>query len=322
MLRFAIDAKSDSIYRSKETKETIFAEDESNEVVHIPMLAPVDECSVVTAEHYLHFDPEAVWPGFTYVPNHPKTLGKRTAFRDAVKKSEGKLLGDLPDPRALFGLSNGGMKFWEEFMLLSQGMKDDNTHSLPIAVYESSGREGVWYRLQERFAKRSGEPIDLYMTVDVGAATRFNVVSNTLSTDAARDHPTVKKLWQWAQYNGVFLPERAIDLRYAPENGRLVYQREMKLQECNVNGALVPSQFGYQGLGMSDGDVVMDNIDKVCYVIKNGSLEKLANYDEKYIPPGPGVNTYLPRWQVTVCSSLLVILVTIFVTRKYRKRRQ
>ena len=322
LLRFTIDIKSDSIYRSKETTETVFTE-ESNSVVTMPRLAPVDERSVVTAEHCLHFDPKAVWPGFAYVPDYPETRGKRTAFRDPAKWSEGKLLGDLPDPRMLFGLSAQGMKFWEEFTLISQGIKDYRAklNTPPIAVYDSQGEGGAWYRMEERFMNRSRKLIDSYMIVNVSAATGFNVVSNVLSRDAAGEHPESKKLWQWKRYNGVFLPERTIELLYTSETGKPIYRREMKLQECKVNDTIAPSLFSYQGLGLKDGDVVMDNIDKVCYILRNGGLEKLANYGEKYYPPDTNRWALSRGWQLTICSSFLVVLIAIFVVRHCKRKR-
>lgn len=66
----------------------------------------------------------------------------------------------------------------------------------------------------------------------------------------------------------------------------------------------------------------MDNIDKVCYIIKNGASEKLANYDEKYVPPAPSIGAYLPRWKVILCGSLLALLIAILVSRQYRKCRR
>jgi hypothetical protein len=316
-LRFAIDMESDSIYRSKETKTMLFVKDGSNETVTIPNVGPADERSVVTAEHYLHFDPKAVSPGFTYVPNHPDTHWKRTAFRDAHQRSERQHSGDLPDPREVFGLT-GGMKFWKEVRMLSQAIKAGKDF---LVLHEGSGLGGTWYQLVESFmSSQSGKPSGIYMTVIFSPTAGFNAVSVILAADKEGKRPISKRLWQWKMFNGVFVPEKIVELRYSA--GNLVYQREMNLQECAVNDPLKPNLFSYQGLGMKDGDLVMDNIDKVCYIIKDGSPQTLANYGEQYTPPGPGVGVYLPQWKVTVCSGLLVILIAIFIVRRYRKRRR
>ena len=323
-MSFAIDILSGSIYRSKQTKTMRFLREDSNETVTVPNTRPMDGCSIVTAEHYLQFDPKVVWPGFTTVPGQPEARNKRVAFREPPAVGKGNH-GDLMNPMDFFGFSDN-QKFADELDVLSDAMKGrrgietNRKSNQSVFIYEASEPGDTWYRLDETFAgPNSGKPSNLYMTVIFSHTAGFNAVSLLMTKDKAGQQPERTMSWQWKMVNGVYVPETVKESIYSKDGGKLVYQRELHLQECSVNGQLEPSQFSYKSFGMKDGELVMDNIDKACYIIKNGTPEKLANFDEKYIPAGPGIGASLPRWKVMVCGGLLVLLLGIFGVRRYRK---
>lgn len=328
-LRFAIEMASDSLYRSKETSRMRWIRDGSNETITIPNTSPVDERSIVTPEHYLHFDPKSIWPGFANVPDHPEARNKHTAFRDIRNLADRQVGGDLPDPRMFFSLT-GGMNFDKQIGRLLQAMKGDMGDDLKkksnelLSVYEATGSGGAWYRLDEMFISgpNSGTTISAYMTAIFSPAAGFNPVSLTMAKDKAGEHPERLILWRWKMFDGIFVPEKVKESIYSEDTGKLVYQREMDLQECSINGTIEPSRFSYKGLGLKDGDLVMDNIDKACYIIKGEKPKKLANYGEKYTPPGLGFGAHLPQWKLALCSVLLILLIVIFIARQYRKRRR
>ena len=75
-----------------------------------------------------------------------------------------------------------------------------------------------------------------------------------------------------------------------------------------------------QIIGMKDGDLVMDHINKACYILENGSPKLLANYDEKQIPQLPGVGSFVPRWGLVIVG-LLVLVFLVLVCRRIAVRR-
>src|SRR5262249_45452491 len=57
-------------------------------------------------------------------------------------------------------------------------------------------------------------------------------------------------------------------------------EQTTRLTECALNQPLGPHQFDERGLGMSDGDLVLNHLERVAYIIKGGAPVKLANFGE------------------------------------------
>ena len=51
-----------------------------------------------------------------------------------------------------------------------------------------------------------------------------------------------------------------------------------------MNRPLGPHQFDERGLGLSDGDLVLNHLERVAYIIKGGEPVKLANFGERSDP--------------------------------------
>jgi Tol biopolymer transport system component len=61
-----------------------------------------------------------------------------------------------------------------------------------------------------------------------------------------------------------------------------------RLTECTLNRPLGPHQFDERGLGMSDGDLVLNHLERVAYVFRDGVPVKLANFgDRSILRPAP-----------------------------------
>jgi hypothetical protein len=86
-----------------------------------------------------------------------------------------------------------------------------------------------------------------------------------------------------------------------------------------MNGAIPPGQFSYQGLGLKDGDVVMDNIEEVAYIMKDGEPRKFANFGEKHSPSFKGVSPI--RW-VLAAASILILVGALVLLRLRRTSLQ
>jgi hypothetical protein len=325
-VRFAIDMVSGPIFRSKETKKMRWIRDGSNETITLPNTSPVDERSIVTAEHYLHFDPKVVWPGFAVVRGRPEARNKHAAFRESPEVAESQNLGNLFDPRAFFGLAPHrtlGKELGELSRALKGGLGNDLKKKCDdvLAIHRAASPAGTWYRMTETMDRRTpGSSSYMYMTVIFSPAAGLNPVSLTMAEDKAAKQPVRIVRWVWKTCNGVHVPQEVRESLYSEGSGTLYYERELTLEEPVVNGPLDPSQFTYQGLGMKDGDLVMDHINKACYILENGSPKLLANYDEKQIPQLPGVGSFVPRWGLVIVG-LLVLVFLVLVCRRIAVRR-
>ena len=56
-----------------------------------------------------------------------------------------------------------------------------------------------------------------------------------------------------------------------------------KLKECALNGPLDVHQFDERGMGLADGDIILNHLERVAYIVKNGEPTKLANFGERSI---------------------------------------
>jgi hypothetical protein len=130
-----------------------------------------------------------------------------------------------------------------------------------------------------------------------------------MSTDEAGEQPQRKMRSRWKLFGGVYLPERVEEAVFGRnKNGQVVLRRELQLLELSVNESAEPSQFSYAGLGMKDGDLVMDDINKACYILRGGKPEKLADYGSKYIAPLPAVP---PRFRLALSAGAFALLMIV-----------
>lgn len=84
--------------------------------------------------------------------------------------------------------------------------------------------------------------------------------------------------------------------------------------DCAVNHPIDPSRFTYAGLGMRDGDLVMDRIEGVAYILRDGELCKLADFDTE---PEPRRGNRLLRW---ILGGIPAILLLAFGARRILRR--
>ncbi len=321
---FATDVASDAIYRSKETQQMKFFKEGSGEPVEIPSALPVDERSVVAGDHYLHFSPKNVWKGgFEFLPDHPEAKNRRAAFREPREESMGHHFGDRMDPRHFFGFSPI-QKFWQKMELYTRAMRGEagedqrQKASAILTVYEADSPEEKWYRLVQKLMSPEGE---VYAITIFCSGAGFNPVSTLLAKDVDGKQVLTETRWQWKQFNGVYIPTWVGESAYESEL-KLTRMRECELVECEVNQPLVPYQFDYQGLGLKDGDMLLDKIEEVVYIMEDGEPNKLADFGDVYVPPPkPGQGTAVIRW-ILVASSIMFLLVGLVLFWKERRRAQ
>ena len=64
--------------------------------------------------------------------------------------------------------------------------------------------------------------------------------------------------WQWKVFNDTYVPVAFKQVAYGGPDGTLNLQLDATLEDCVVNKPLDPHQFDPEGLGLKDGDEVMD----------------------------------------------------------------
>ena len=80
--------------------------------------------------------------------------------------------------------------------------------------------------------------------------------------------------------DGVYVPSTIKESAYRAPGGGLSKEQVTKLKECALNRPLGAHQFDERGLGLSDGDLVLNHLERVAYIIKGGEPVKLANFGD------------------------------------------
>src|SRR5262249_38375805 len=67
---------------------------------------------------------------------------------------------------------------------------------------------------------------------------------------------------------------------YRSPGGALSKEQTTRLKDCALNRQLSPHQFDERGLGLKDGDLVLNHLERVAYIFEGGGPVKLANFGE------------------------------------------
>ncbi|QDT99965.1 hypothetical protein [Gimesia aquarii] len=322
-LNLVIDIPSNSYYRSKENSSLIFLEEETEKVVNIPNVHPINDRSVITSEHYIQFYPDIVAPGFHSLQGHPQAMNKRAAFRRPAGIGLRHSHGDFVDPLAFFGFSPA-QRFWEGLGLYIPLLKGEGSAELVkkvkerISVFQANTKDGVSYKIVNKI----GDDDSYYSTSIWSSSVGFNPISQLLSENKNGDNPFQHKTWKWKAVDGIFIPTYVYSTSHDRTSGKLEYHRTVKFEKSILNHPIDENQFSYQGLGMEEGELVKDDIENAFYIINDGGLKKLANFGEKYVPPGKVSDEGLSnrQWMLIVNLIFLIVLASfVFIKRRKMK---
>jgi Tol biopolymer transport system component len=86
----------------------------------------------------------------------------------------------------------------------------------------------------------------------------------------------------------IAIPSTIKESAYRAPGGGLSKEQQTRLKECALNRPLGPHQFDERGLGLNDGDLVLNHLERVAYIIRGGEPVKLANFgDRSVLRPAP-----------------------------------
>jgi hypothetical protein len=318
---FAIDMSSGSIFRSKDSSKLTFLEEKTGKRFQFPNVGSRDERSVVTPEHYLHFTGQ-VGGKFRGIDD-PRAMNRRAAFRDPLKMAERQHFADLVDPRLLLSES-GDRMFWDvlEFRIKAGRGEIDPKSKMKFErgthLYQAMLDGKTWYRT---VLELHGPGDSVGFTEIVFDPRVCFCPSQTAKWEGKiGGELRFSMTWTYAESGGVFVPEKVSQRGY--EGGQVQYDRDLRLDRNKINEPLAPGQFSYEGLGMKDGDLVMDRIDGVCSILEGGKPQKIANIDEKYLPEESLRAARRRRWLAWGVGSGILAVVLAVAWLRYRKPRK
>ena len=140
----------------------------------------------------------------------------------------------------------------------------------------AEGPGGRWYWEQSRLDGSDGTK-DLYLTLIWSPQAGCNPVVRLLSWDQPDGKLEVHRPSGNGRSSMASQCPRPTGLSptMRPDGGPSL-ERKAELVDCVLNQPLDPHQFDEQGLGLKDGDVIVNHIDRVVYKVKDGRPVKLV----------------------------------------------
>ena len=309
-LEFAIDVASDKYFFDKSESRASWRDIGARMSVKLPGVISTNERVIITPDSCLHFDPKQAPGVYEVLPDHPEARNKRAAYRDAPESELGRVFLTAPDPRRYYG-RGPGMHFWETLDHAIAASQRNNGHVIGARLYEANDSNGIWYRQDEIMGNN-------YVRTIWSSKAGFQPIHNQIWLGGFQKELVYRLVWEWESVAGIFVPTMTKESMYNPTLGELDHSLELRFERSILNDPIDATQFTYAGLGLKDGDLVLDRADNICFVMKNGNPVKLANFHERYVG---GLGGMLTRWRLVGLSLLVfsVIATAILIRRRRTK---
>lgn len=315
---FVLDVENDAIRRQRIVSSLRFLMPDSRTEVVVNGVGHRDANSIVNNEHYIFCHPTEV-ATYAELPTFPEAQNKRAARRVEVARAANQHFGELMDPRFLFSGINIQAPNWEALNWYLTSIKGSNgrenqeiANRLQVAVADKDGQS--WYQVTTELVFGDGDSLKMGTIWSPLAGynpvllVMWNAKTGKLSRTAT---------WHWKLVEGVYLPDAVEDKTFS-ESGEIERSQAVKLQESTLNAPVPASEFSYEAIGLADGDLVIDEIDRTVSVLKNGQPSYLANFGQTYIPLAEHAS--LSRWAIMLVNIFAVIALTAFIVVKKRRR--
>jgi hypothetical protein len=280
-LTFDVDTAADAIYREIETSRMRFLKPGTDEEVTIPNLGTDDHRSVLTPDAYVFFRPKQRWTS-AFLPDHPDAQRKPIAERFPVKEAQFRESG-APDPRTFFKFDPANF-FWTGLELEARVLKGEVWFGGKKALEErlelgqADGPGGKWYR--HRMGYDGGPGRMLWVTTLWSPQAGYNPVRSVSALGQPDGMAQTTIEWQWKSIDGIYVPASIKESNHLMPAGELSRGYDAVLTRSTLNRPLGPHQFDERGLGLGEGDLVLNHLERVAYIIKGGEPVKLANFGE------------------------------------------
>jgi hypothetical protein len=325
-LDFAMDLGDQRIYRAKTTDVFYWRDQNNDEQFKIMNTSPTDERSYVTGDEFVHFDPLMTWPEFNYVRNHPDGKNKRAAFREVPEEGRNKHFGDLLDPRVFFG-HHQSERLWKMLEYCygahrgKEGDEQKEKIDQAVHVFEADGPDGKLFRYEynmEPGGARAGDPM-IYSTWVFQGSIGFHPTGFFMREGDFKENLREMK-WRWTKVDGIYIPAVVLEVQMKPRTHpyELEFWRETELENCKVNEPLSDDQFSLQSLGLKEGELLVDNIDRNVGMLKGGTIERLGDFGTQYVEPPR--NSGISSTRLLFLSVNIVLLVAaVYWSLRVRK---
>jgi hypothetical protein len=273
--------------------------------------------SIVTEQHYLHMDSKAIHGPFRGLEDWSVKSG-RAAFKDPVTRNERQSESSIIDPRRFFWVSGIELTYGDYFANYAKMLVAGSQGKADFLVESAKGDEGTDFRVR----------ISGHQELVVRSAKGFCPTSIVQKTMDGKGLMSVRDM-RYVEQNGVFVPNR-VDFTLFDDDGQGVhFERTWTLEKSEINQPLAADTFSYKQLGLQEGERVVDRIEGIGYLYRNGELTDAVRFDvdkpKVQNVQTPVVNddadTWAP-WRLLIGANTVAIiaLCVVFAVRRWRSR--
>ncbi|MDO5554284.1 MAG: hypothetical protein Q4G68_11030 [Planctomycetia bacterium] len=225
-------------------------------------------------------------------------------------------LNQQGDPRFFFTLANPCVAnvYWKEYPVIASCLRGEKTETLretinaEYKIYDYIDDANVWYKIETWLPNRQRM---LRATIFSGQSG-FLPVRHIEATNYTPPFLT-EVLLEWQNQNEeVFIPKTYSILS---QFGKSLIK--YNLDESKINSPLPKNCFSWQGLGLENGDLILNDMEQQVYIVqKNGNLKILCQYGKEPLKDTKSFFSWMRIFLFLV--GLIVIFYSVSIKIKQR----
>jgi RNA polymerase sigma factor (sigma-70 family) len=279
-VQFAADLPGRRYFQDKTTQSMRFRRVSKDEPVTIRNVGPADGRMFTDGTTLVDFNPiERATTAF--LPDHPEAQNKRLVRHWTAEESRGRTSPTDSDPRQFFGTPHTmlwtGPQLYADALRGRKGEEQLRQAATRTSLHQAEGRGGIWYWMETRL-DGTGAFKSLYHTTIWSPEAGYQPVLEFMAWDQPDGKPSTRTEWAWLRRDGVYIPSKYHRTTYEVSGETFSMRQSAELVDCVLNQPLNPHQFDYEGLGIQNGDVIVDHVKRTVSVWRDGSPVKLGDF--------------------------------------------
>lgn len=222
--------------------------------------------SVVTPEHYLHYEPYTI-VGKSIYPNSDGVNSGPAGFRDPAADAAMLEWSNVVDPLKFYYVGQES---------IPGGLPDGWKLEDVVKMTRANHGEYETYTLRTKWlhggAEMSKDNLVVHET-KFDERVGFNVIEKTVYMPDG--NVWLHDTWDYKSVGGIYVISKRTKTIFEPSHDyALRFTRVLELIETEVNSPIHPETFTYKALNIQEGDRYIDNLEQAEYTLRNGKLVK------------------------------------------------
>jgi RNA polymerase sigma factor (sigma-70 family) len=280
-VKFAADLPGGRFFQDKTSQAMRFRRIGKDEPVTIRNVGPHEGRMFTDGTTLVEFDPKER-ATTAFLPDHPDAQNKRIVRRWTAEESRGRTSPLDSDPRQFFGSPWDFLwrtpQIYADALRGRQGEDQLKEAARRLVLHQAEGPGGSWYWMETRLDGPAASKNDLFHTIIWSPEAGYQPVLVLMAWGRPEGQLNALLEWQWQRRDGVYIPSKFHRATYQDQAGTLSFGQTATLVDCVLNQPLDPHQFDYDGLGIQDGDVIVDHVARTVSAWRNGRAVKLGNF--------------------------------------------